>query len=425
MFIATNKEIMDAARDGWRALELLAIKLHAEQRQLNGLNIATILRHAAQAPQILTQPILKYLADAMQESELGAQGIGNALYGLQGVKSSNGSKALIEVMVKKIKECNEEFNPQHLANSLYGMQSQKDSPEVRELLRALESNIRMCTDPFSSQTVGNSMYGLHSLGDSEEVRRIVKAIAEKVEQLSKIEKTQEDVNRLPRLKAAQAGGGLHAVLQGKVPQRSHSLDGQAIGNAVYGIQSIGDAAEVQQLLEALAFHLDRVRDPLTAQQVVNALYGLQSQCGSTPGVRRFCASMAVQMKRCVDDLRPQFIADVLFGLRRLGDSSEVQSVLSELAVKAHQCSEVFVAQAIENSPCGLQSLGKSSEMRHMLAVLRSKVGQCWKDLNPQEVGHAFDALQTAEVQGNMMKQFPDTDELNHEDLVHTRMPLLA
>jgi hypothetical protein len=429
MFIATNKEIINAAREGWRATEVLVTKLQAEQRQLNGVNIATVLLHAARAPQILTQPILKYLAEAMQESELGAQGIGNALYGLQGVKDSNGSRALIEVIVQKVKECKEEFKSQHLGNSLYGMQSQKDSPEVRELLRALESKIRMCTDPLSSQTVGNSMYGLHSLGDSGEVRRIVKAIAEKVEQLAKLDKTKEAVNKLPRFTDAQAGGGLHATLQGKVPQGIHRLDGQAIGNAVYGIQSIGDAAEVQQLLEALVFHLDRVRNPLTAQEVRNALYGLKSQFGSTLGVRRFCSSMAVQMKRCVDEFRPQDIANALVGLRWLGDSKEVQSVLSELVVKACECSEPFDAHAIGDSLYGLQSPGKSSEMRHMLAVLRSKVDQCWKDLNPQEIGHAADGLQTAQycanLQETMMKQLPDADELNDEDRVHTQMLLMA
>jgi hypothetical protein len=56
---------------------------------------------------------------------------------------------------------------------------------------------------------------------------------------------------------------------------------QVVGNALYGLQSLTDSAEVRSLLAALAPKVQQRREELSAQQVGNALYGLQSLSDGT------------------------------------------------------------------------------------------------------------------------------------------------
>ena len=50
---------------------------------------------------------------------------------------------------------------------------------------------------------------------------------------------------------------------------------QAVGNAVYGLQCMGDSPEVKDLLKVLIIKVQTCSDELTGQEIGNALYGLQ------------------------------------------------------------------------------------------------------------------------------------------------------
>ena len=63
-----------------------------------------------------------------------------------------------------------------------------------------------------------------------------------------------------------------------------TLDAQAVGNALYGLQGMSsDNAEVRSLVRALSGHVERCREPLSAQHVGNALYGLVGVLGVDEG----------------------------------------------------------------------------------------------------------------------------------------------
>ena len=83
-----------------------------------------------------------------------------------------------------------------------------------------------------------ALYGLQRLGDSEEARQLV------------------------------------AALTPKVQHCREELDAQAVGNALYGLQQMGDShVEVRQLVAALTPKVTQCREALGAQEVGNALSG--------------------------------------------------------------------------------------------------------------------------------------------------------
>jgi hypothetical protein len=74
------------------------------------------------------------------------------------------------------------------------------------------------------------------------------------------------------------------ALSGQVERCRESLDAQAVGNALYGLQGMSsDAAEVRSLVRALSGQVERCREPLSAQEVGNALYGLVGLLGIDEG----------------------------------------------------------------------------------------------------------------------------------------------
>jgi hypothetical protein len=74
---------------------------------------------------------------------------------------------------------------------------------------------------------------------------------------------------------------LLSALLPKVQSCRESLDSQAVGNALYGLQGMSsDSGEVRALLSALLPKVQSCKESLNAQAVGNALYGLQGSLRS-------------------------------------------------------------------------------------------------------------------------------------------------
>jgi len=66
------------------------------------------------------------------------------------------------------------------------------------------------------------------------------------------------------------------VLTPQIAKCSEPLNAQAVGNALYGLQGCSsEHAEVRSVLDALTPQIAKCSEPLSAQAVGNALYGLQ------------------------------------------------------------------------------------------------------------------------------------------------------
>ena len=75
-----------------------------------------------------------------------------------------------------------------------------------------------------------------------------------------------------------------------------------------------------------------VKISLRAQHVGNALYGLQS-LGDSAEVREVLAALAPKVRECGEGLGAQAVGNALYGLKSLGDSAEAREVLAALAPK--------------------------------------------------------------------------------------------
>jgi hypothetical protein len=74
--------------------------------------------------------------------------------------------------------------------------------------------------------------------------------------------------------------------------------GQAIGNILYGLQSMNSAdAAVCEVLSVLAEKIRRSKDVLSAQAIGNALYGLQGMSSDAPEVRAVLSEMAPKIRQ--------------------------------------------------------------------------------------------------------------------------------
>ena len=194
--------------------------------------------------------------------------------------------------------------------------------------------------------------------------------------------------------------------------------GQEIGNALYGLQNLGDSAEVRRVLAALAKKIPAIRN-FKGQEIGNALYGLQN-LGDSAEVRQLLAALAKKIPT-IRDFKGQNIGMALYGLQNLGDSDEVKQVLAALADKIPNITD-FKGQAIGNALYGLQNLGDSEEVRLVLAALAAKIPTI-TDFNGQNIGMALYGLQnlgdSAEVRrvlAALAAQIPTITDFNGQNI---------
>ena len=79
-------------------------KLCGESQPLNGVNISTILHRAVKKKITLNATVLHYLSSALNFGgiQLGAQMVGNALYGLQNLEGSAEVRGLVAALTPKV-----------------------------------------------------------------------------------------------------------------------------------------------------------------------------------------------------------------------------------------------------------------------------------------------------------------------------------
>ena len=77
----------------------------------------------------------------------------------------------------------------------------------------------------------------------------------------------------------------------KTEECGEDLNGQGVGNALYGLQSLDDSKDVRELVAILASKVQNCRGKLNSQSVGNALYGLQGLTDSEEA-RQMVAALA-------------------------------------------------------------------------------------------------------------------------------------
>ena len=102
----------------------------------------------------------------------------------------------------------------------------------------------------------------------------------------------------------------------KINASRAELNGQAIGNALYGLQGMDSShTEVRQLLKALTTKINASRAELNGQEIGNALYGLQGMDSSHQEVRQLLKALNTKINASRAELNGQAIGNALYGLQ--------------------------------------------------------------------------------------------------------------
>lgn len=220
---------------------------------------------------------------------------------------------------------------------------------------------------FDGQSIASSLYSLHPYSFSEQqvgssFERYLGVLADKIDE-------------------AKARGELN-------------LNGQAVGNALYGLQKCkGNTPASQRVINSLALAMDASlarRSPqwqpsqvalLSAQELGNSLWGLQSLSSDNPAALQLVSALANYCAYQPSDQRPagkmssQNVGMALYGLK--GMSSEQEPVRRLLAAIVPRISHSLQAgsmaldpQAIGNALMGLGGMaGEVPEVQALLSLL--------------------------------------------------------
>ena len=162
------------------------------------------------------------------------------------------------------------------------------------------------------------------------------------------------------------------MLAGKVEDCQERLDAQNVGNALYGLQNkSSEHIEVRTLLGVLAGKVADCRERLKAQEVGNALYGLQGMCSEHIEVRTLLGVLASKVEDCQERLNPQEVGNALYGLQ--GMSSEHIEVWTLLGAMKNHLEHCFNEGTSEHSSFDVLDLLRAFILfrHHLVTILDS------------------------------------------------------
>lgn len=243
------------------------------------------LRNAKSSRKVVLD-ILDSLADCIDLSPypFTAQGVGNALYGLQGMSSEKPEvRRLLGVIAAKI-----ENMPCLGSKSAAGganLSPDVDTDVVHDSQVDVAHDSQMKVDDnqgyeLTGQNIGNALWGLRNMTDDHpEVCRALGAMA-------------------ARIRAS-----------------SYDLSGQNVANALYGLNSMSDSSiEVREVLAALAYKLLRSGSQLSGLDIGMALYGLRNMDSETPEVRVMLGLLILKIRQSDTKLQLRDLSRAMIGL---------------------------------------------------------------------------------------------------------------
>lgn len=111
------------------------------------------------------------------------------------------------------------------------------------------------------------------------------------------------------------------------------LDGQGVGNCLYGLQRMTcESDEVKGLVKELMHHVQHCTSQLKSQEVGNALYGLQNMSSAHREVRGLLLALARRVSGCNEALSAQAIGNSLYGLKNM-DSTCLEVCFTSVTIQ--------------------------------------------------------------------------------------------
>lgn len=334
------------------------------------------------------------MSTAVQQ-RLTSADVSRILYGLQGVSlyKKPALQAMLEVLNNWLVQSEGiSFTGRDVGMALYGFKSQSYKgrvPIVNTLLQTLASKIHVSAAPsdksfyFNSQSASMAFLGLQSLNGSAAVYGVLESILPRLVELDR----QGAGNALYSLRhlssAHPTTRKLLAHLVPLVRAAPGRFTAQELSNALWGLQGMdGRVPEVAQLFEVLAMRLEEMPPAVkfSAPEISMAISGLQSCGDDCPAVIKILGLLADRLEACTDKLRSFEIANILFGMQGMsGQHDACRAVLVALLPKMKECVAPFSARDIAFCMVGLSTMQPSavtfSEIWLVLEELNLKVSQ--------------------------------------------------
>ena len=140
---------------------------------------------------------------------------------------------------------------------------------------------------------------------------------------------------------------LEVILQA-ICKESRLLDGVNVATILYSAAKFPSLL-TSSVLQYLIRTLRHEKLTLNGRAVGNALYGLQALRDSDQ-VRELLAALTPKVAQCTESkLNAQGIAQGLYGLRNLPDSPEMRGLLTAVTPLVQECTEPLTGVAVGNA----------------------------------------------------------------------------
>jgi hypothetical protein len=291
----------------------------------------------------------------------------NALHGLQNMSSAAQEvRTLLTVLLPAFQHSTEQMNAAQLDRALYGMRGMNSAhTEVRTILGILKEKIQTCTQKLSAQTISQAVNSLlHMSSDDAEVRELLVVLTSKMKDTTLKEDEGNEVHN-----SGRSGG-----------HSNSSMDGQVIANALYGLQNMNsNSTEVLDLLVVLTSKMKNasivgirgvggtgvgvggiggVPEDLTGQAIANALYGLQNMSSGCIDVQGLLVSIVERIEE-TPNLTAAQLSNALYGIIPLCSSptpTDGKMIFMRLKNALSKC---LLGDAIIVSPADQRTLLKT------------------------------------------------------------------
>jgi uncharacterized protein YukE len=212
---------------------------------------------------------------------------------------------------------------------------------------------------------------------------------------------------------------LLGVLAERIRESKCRLGGQGIADALFGLSNMRtDCSELRALLSALADKIDSKSGKLDAQEISNALYGLQAYNNDVGELGEIAVKLGDKLKRSRAILLSQHIGRSLLGFQSVtAESKEIRYLLRQLIQRIRASDRTrMTAQGISDALNGLQGMNSAvPEVQELVGELAKKVASTAATFNSVQMGNALFGLQGLSSRSSFIQESAiglDVDEVN-------------
>jgi hypothetical protein len=156
----------------------------------------------------------------------------------------------------------------------------------------------------------------------------------------------------------------------------HPLDSQAVGNALYGMQSMSSEHKpVRELLAAIYSNITQQKNSpplcMKAQEISNAIYGMQKMDATDSEVQDVLMLLHQQLVDCKESVSGLAVGNIIFGLQsKTCDHKVIRDILHTVSGRVQQLSEPLSIVSFGSALYGLHCMSSDvTEVREVLASL--------------------------------------------------------